>query len=807
MSGLTISMVNCATDTETRDVRVEKVWEAICTGGTKLKGQITQIRNRFEAELATTGDRKKAKLAVDALKKQLPGVTPSGRFKERKAEALIKYSGVVQADLDSLGEQLVEVREKLKQSPHVFALFLSPTCDGLKAWFRAPADPAKHLESFRAVEKHVKELTGVQIDQSCKDIARLCFMSYDPHLYVNDNAVEITPLPEPEKPKATSPNGAVNLPERQRIATELLGDIEWQSETSGYVICLGKHLHTTGDGERDCKIDFDHVPTVHCFHDHCRGILADINRELRSRIGKAEYVNPDVVENAESNRDEEAVARLAALPVLDYERCRKDEADKLGCREAVLDRLVESRRPKNRENNGLQGNAVQLPDVEPWPEHVNGAELLNEIAEVFNRYIVLPDRAADVCSLWCALTHVFDLFLCSPRLNVRSAEPECGKTTLRDVVSLFVPRPVLTENLTVAVLFRLVNAHKPVLLVDEYDAWMRDNEEMRGLLNAGHRRGSMVYRCEGDGNELRAFSAYAPVMLCGIGALPGTLHDRSIVIHLERKKDGEVCLSFDPETPERERDLCRKLARWCVDNRERFAAAKPKLPAGVFNRLADNWRPLFVIAEVAGGDWPKRCADACARLIRRDYEDAESIRVLLLTDIRKILAGEWPLLSEGVDPIPVEKVFSKTLVGQLCTMTDRPWPEARRGKPISEQWLAKQLANFRIHPKTLRIEEERAKGYESGQFINAFARYLPLEGDSNRDVVTYEGKSVFRPVTRNENVTATKIVCTEGNVTCHASKGRMSENGGTTESDIETVLTNVDPVAPIIGDEFGIGRL
>jgi len=475
--------------------------------------------------------------------------------------------------------------------------------------------------------------------------------------------------------------------------------------------------------------------------------------------------------------DADAIARLAALPVLEYERCRKEEAEKLGCREPVLDKLVEERRPKNRESNSLQGNAVQLPDVEPWPEPVNGAELLNEIAEIFTRHVVLPDGAADVCSLWCALTHVFDTFLCSPRLNVRSAEPECGKTTLRDVIALFVPRPILTENLTVAVLFRLVNAQKPVILADEYDAWMSDNEEMRGLLNAGHRRGAMVYRCEGDGNEVRAFSAYAPATLCGIGALPGTLHDRSIVIHLERKRDGEVCFPFDSEKTARERDVCRKLARWCADNRERFAAANPKLPAGVFNRLADNWRPLFAIAEAAGGDWPRRCADACAKLTRRDYEDAESIRTILLVDIRKILAGEWPLLGESEEQIQVERIFSKTLVGQLCTMTDRPWPEARRGKPISEQWLAKQLANFGIYPKTLRIGEERAKGYESDQFANAFARYLRLEGDSSRDAVTYEGKRVFRPVTKNENVTAEKKVGTEGNVTCHASKEGVSENG------------------------------
>jgi len=316
MSGLTISMVSSAIDTKTRDVGIQEILNAIRSGGKRVKAQITQIRNRFEAELAVTGDRKKAKLAVDPLKKQLPGVTPSGRFKERKAEALIEYSRVVQADLDSLGEQLVEVRENLKQSPHLFVLFLSPTGDGLKAWFRVPADSAKHSASFRAVEKHVKELTGVQIDQACKDVARLCFMSYDPNLYVNENAVEITPFSEPKKSKASFKSD-LNLSERQRIAVELLGDIDWQGETSGFAQCPGKHLHTTADGERDCQIDFDHVPTVHCFHDHCRGILDAINHELRSRIGKAEHVKPG---EAPQWQDSQPLPEdLPVVPPFDYQ--------------------------------------------------------------------------------------------------------------------------------------------------------------------------------------------------------------------------------------------------------------------------------------------------------------------------------------------------------------------------------------------------------------------------------------------------------------------------------------------------------
>ncbi len=178
-----ISCVSGATETETRDIKVTAVLEAIRTGGERLKGQITQIRNRFESELAlTNGDLNAAKRAVDQLKKDLPAVTWSGTFSQRANDKLLQHSGLLCADLDSLGPELERVRAKLKTSPHLYALFLSPTGNGLKAVFRVPADPSKHSGSFRAVEKHVLDLTGIQVDQKCKDPARLCFMSYDPEI-------------------------------------------------------------------------------------------------------------------------------------------------------------------------------------------------------------------------------------------------------------------------------------------------------------------------------------------------------------------------------------------------------------------------------------------------------------------------------------------------------------------------------------------------------------------------------------------------------------------------------------------------
>src|SRR5205823_9553838 len=107
-----------------------------------------------------------------------------------------------------------------------------------------------------------------------KDVAGLCFVSHDPDAYHNPNASELPPLSEPQKSN-TNPRyngGTPDVETRRRIATELLGTIEWNDDTESYCACPGRHLHTAGDGERDCEIHLGGAPTIHCFHDHCRGI-------------------------------------------------------------------------------------------------------------------------------------------------------------------------------------------------------------------------------------------------------------------------------------------------------------------------------------------------------------------------------------------------------------------------------------------------------------------------------------------------------------------------------------------------------
>ncbi len=443
--------------------------------------------------------------------------------------------------------------------------------------------------------------------------------------------------------------------------------------------------------------------------------------------------------------DGDIFERLAALAPADYDRCREREAATLGIRVKTLDEEIERRRRSasgNGNGSSLQGGEVVLPNVEPWDTPVNGAEILNEVAATYTRYLVLPPGADDGMALWTAHTHAFEAFIHTPRFNLCSPDKQCGKTTALDVIETMTPRPLHTENITAAVLFRLVEGYKPTLLLDEVDAYLEDADELRGLLNAGHKRGAMALRCEGENNTVRGFSAFAPAALAGIGALPGTLHDRSIVVKLVRAKPNEVREQFDSRQIERETELCRKLARFIADNFEKLRKCDPRLPETAFNRLADNWRPLFAIAEIAGGDWPERAASAFASLTATDDLDARGVGTLLLADISAIFAEE-----------AADRLSSARLAELLVAIEGRPWAEwDRQRKPISPNQLANQLRRFGISPQVIRIGDETPRGYMLDDFSEAFMRYLPETPFSKCNSATTLGKIPVFEVQQPESV-------------------------------------------------------
>jgi hypothetical protein len=441
-----------------------------------------------------------------------------------------------------------------------------------------------------------------------------------------------------------------------------------------------------------------------------------IDRATSERSKRAEQL----VVGVDPDSDGAEIIRLSGLSSLNYDKERKQAARRMGIRRGILDTLVQAERKRaTADGSGLQGRAVVLPEPEPWENPVDGAALLDNIVAAIRRYVVLPEYAARACACWVVHTFLAEHFLVSPRLCISSPTKGCGKTTLLDVLSRLVLRPLLASNVTPAAVFRVIDKYKPCLLIDEADTFLGVNDELRGVLNSGHRKGGAVLRVTGEDLEPRQFATFAPCSIALIGTLPPTLADRSIPVELNRRRPNEPVESFRPDRAGHLDSLARQAARWAWDNAVAVAAADPKMPEEVTNRARDNWRVLKAIASVAGGKWPGYIDDAASAAQAR-VEDEASRLELLLEDIRAV----------GFSGNDTE-VKSADLVQRLIELEGRPWADLSRGKPLTPNRLARLLKPLAIGPQNVGPEKSRARGYKREQFEDAFERYLAPDGASN----------------------------------------------------------------------------
>jgi hypothetical protein len=171
--------------------------------------------------------------------------------------------------------------------------------------------------------------------------------------------------------------------------------------------------------------------------------------------------------------------------------------------------------------------------------------LLDEIAAFVQRFVILSRPELLVISLWVAHTWAFEASDATPYLAVTSAEMRSGKTRLLEILELLVHSPWRTGRVTPAALARKVESDCPTLLLDEWDATARGNQDftetLHGILNAGHRRNGKVSVCgpKSAGYQPMDFQMFCPKVIAGIGKLPETIADRSIQIRLKRKAPGE----------------------------------------------------------------------------------------------------------------------------------------------------------------------------------------------------------------------------------------------------------------------------
>ena len=356
----------------------------------------------------------------------------------------------------------------------------------------------------------------------------------------------------------------------------------------------------------------------------------------------------------------------------------------------------------------------------------NTVELFDKLEALLGRFIAFPsDEALWAVVLWIAHAHTLDAFDSTPRLALLSPEKGSGKTRTLEILSLVVPEPTHAVNMSAAALYRLVGDRQPTLLLDEADTYLgaavaKQHEDLRGLINAGHRRGAEVYRGEVAGKAVKvvSFPAFAACALAGIGDLPDTILDRSIVVSMKRRAPNEHLEGFRERKVRPEGEQLRaRLTKWAATAVHSLTDAWPEMPPGITDRPADVWEPLLACADNIGGRWPERGRRAAVALNEARSQRDPSLGVQLLVDIRGIFNAR------GVD-----RLTSEHLVDALCHIEESPWGELR-GEPIDPRGIARRLRRFEVRPGDHRFGDEVHKGYRREDFHDAWTRYLPDVAD------------------------------------------------------------------------------
>lgn len=351
------------------------------------------------------------------------------------------------------------------------------------------------------------------------------------------------------------------------------------------------------------------------------------------------------------------------------------------------------------------------------------ADILGELFDHIQAHVVLPsDAHAIAVTLWSAHTHFMPQLRSTPRLSLQSPDKQSGKTRLLEVIGPALHDPLNVVNMTPAVMFRAIAQWQPTFIIDEIDAFFpkggkavdQAKEDIRAMINAGHRTGASVMRANAkDHNQLDKFPVFTPVVMAGISTLPDTIEDRSIIVHMRRRRPEEEIAPYRDKDDEVGLAIGRRIAEW---------ASVTTLPAEVDmplqDRPADVWEPLFMVAEAAGGVWPALLRNSVDVVRAEGRKPDDDERVILLRDIRQI-----------ADDSGEAGIHATLLVSRLNMMAESPWQRYDYGRGISAYQIRQLLKDYGISSRQVKVSGTNGRGYRFADFEDAFARYLSGEVD------------------------------------------------------------------------------
>jgi hypothetical protein len=359
------------------------------------------------------------------------------------------------------------------------------------------------------------------------------------------------------------------------------------------------------------------------------------------------------------------------------------------------------------------GATSEWDNVEPWPEAIPTAQLLEELIACIKKHVRSKTRDGElVVALWNMMAWAHEEAAhYSVYLVATSPKDDCGKTTLLvEVLGRLVPKPWISASKpTVSNIFRTADRVKPSMIVDNVDTLFQRNHEVTELFLNGWTRGIKYSRNERVGGEWVSVSydPFCPKACTLIGSdLPRPLLGRCLLIELWPLKLGDEVVEVDPfdqELMETFKVLRRKLARWNQDNVAALKTAKPIFPVGLTTRPRANAKLLLAIAELTGDAYAERARIALNKLLREEKEP--SWLELLLRELWMVFVEEQR-----------KDITSKQLVTRLTADPTSEWCDYGRGHRVTEREVAALLRKLHIRPHP--IGRQRVRGYHRQDFLD-----------------------------------------------------------------------------------------
>jgi len=355
---------------------------------------------------------------------------------------------------------------------------------------------------------------------------------------------------------------------------------------------------------------------------------------------------------------------------------------------------------------------------------IDGAKLVRNIERIFTKYAVLPGEGIPlVLASWALSTWMMRAFDTHPLLAITSPTKQCGKSRVLELLALVSRRPITSANMSPAVLYRIIEESSPTLLIDEAQALQTRDDRSAALveiLSASYRRSlAYVHRMGGKQmDEVRKFKVFTPKALALIGNLTDVLADRSIELRMKRRAPKEHVAPFDYRRVRRKtKNLRKQIRQWAKDHSKdvRHASWKMKSPAGLEDRDAELWRPLFAVVSVADPGRLPQLEKIARTLTAKKAADDSAVSIQLLRDCRAAFKKH-----------KASFLHTQTLLGKLIAQ-DGSWSEFKNGQPLSAAGLARILKPFEIKPRRIRKGKILTRGYARTGFKDTWNRYLKDE--------------------------------------------------------------------------------